>query len=291
MHVRRGFTLIELLVVIAIIAILAAILFPVFAQAKQAAKGAASLSNAKEQGLAAFMYEGDVDDKCPLSHSWEGDAPVSIGGCGIVLNSIATMPYMKNGDILQDPLTTPETVPAGWPRWLWQAVFPQYGYAYTVWSPMFGGAASCATPWTASPLSSTGVARPADIPLYVSKSSSSEQGASGILWWYGPGTITSDNIVDAPDCNSIPQWCFGNWGGVSGNWLIILGGATSEAGKYTGGNSRRRALNNVVIFGDGHAKAMKASLMAVGTNFIDQPTFDQNTLVVNNATVYRWNTQ
>ncbi|MFI5385047.1 MAG: prepilin-type N-terminal cleavage/methylation domain-containing protein [Fimbriimonadales bacterium] len=59
---RSGFTLIELLVVIAIIAILAAILFPVFAQAKEAAKKTACLSNTKEQGLAFLMYAGDNDD-------------------------------------------------------------------------------------------------------------------------------------------------------------------------------------------------------------------------------------
>ena len=62
---KRAFTLIELLVVIAIIAILAAILFPVFAQAKAAAKKAASLSNVKQQGLAIVMYGGDTDDMMP----------------------------------------------------------------------------------------------------------------------------------------------------------------------------------------------------------------------------------
>src|SRR5580700_9880381 len=59
---RAGFTLIELLVVIAIIAILAAILFPVFAQAKNAARGAACISNMRQIGLASMLYVGDNDD-------------------------------------------------------------------------------------------------------------------------------------------------------------------------------------------------------------------------------------
>lgn len=59
---RQAFTLIELLVVIAIIAILASILFPVFARAKNAAKGAVCLSNTRQLGLAARMYLGDSDD-------------------------------------------------------------------------------------------------------------------------------------------------------------------------------------------------------------------------------------
>lgn len=60
---RTGaFTLIELLVVIAIIAILAAILFPVFAQARDKARGISCLSNAKQIALAVQMYASDYDE-------------------------------------------------------------------------------------------------------------------------------------------------------------------------------------------------------------------------------------
>jgi len=59
---KRAFTLIELLVVIAIIAILAAILFPVFAQAKEAAKKTADLSNQKQHATGTLLYSGDFDD-------------------------------------------------------------------------------------------------------------------------------------------------------------------------------------------------------------------------------------
>ncbi len=62
---RTAFTLIELLVVIAIIAILAAILFPVFAQAKEAAKKAACLSNHKQLNTAEQLYLNDNDDSFP----------------------------------------------------------------------------------------------------------------------------------------------------------------------------------------------------------------------------------
>lgn len=55
----RGFTLIELLVVIAIVAILAAILFPVFARAREKARGASCLSNLRQLGMAVSMYADD----------------------------------------------------------------------------------------------------------------------------------------------------------------------------------------------------------------------------------------
>ncbi len=63
---RRGFTLIELLVVIAIIAILAAILFPVFAQAREKARGITCISNLKQVGLALIQYAQDYDGEYPV---------------------------------------------------------------------------------------------------------------------------------------------------------------------------------------------------------------------------------
>jgi prepilin-type N-terminal cleavage/methylation domain-containing protein len=74
---KRAFTLIELLVVIAIIAILAAILFPVFAQAKEAAKKTAALSNTKQMGTALNMYLSDSDDRFPLGYRF---TPAGNGG-------------------------------------------------------------------------------------------------------------------------------------------------------------------------------------------------------------------
>lgn len=63
---RDGFTLIELLVVIAIIIILAAILFPVFSRARENARRASCLSNAKQMGLAMLQYAQDNDEKFPI---------------------------------------------------------------------------------------------------------------------------------------------------------------------------------------------------------------------------------
>ncbi len=90
MKLRRAFTLIELLVVIAIIAILAAILFPVFAQAREAAKQTAAISNAKQAATSLVLYTGDNDDYLP---------------CALVpnLSNPAVIAYRVNDDSVQNP--------------------------------------------------------------------------------------------------------------------------------------------------------------------------------------------
>jgi prepilin-type N-terminal cleavage/methylation domain-containing protein len=100
MSLKRAFTLIELLVVIAIIAILAAILFPVFAQAKAAAKKAASLSNIKQMGTAMNIYTSDYDDILPLATSQDATS-VNYYDVSWIKN---TQPYIKNLQMFVSPV-------------------------------------------------------------------------------------------------------------------------------------------------------------------------------------------
>jgi len=129
--IKKAFTLIELLVVIAIIAILAAILFPVFAQAKVAAKKAATLSNLKQLGTAFNIYTADNDDVLPLAHSirangthrWSTVHPTPNGSIAsgwddpLIMSQVANQwassmyPYMKNWDILTSTSQNQVSIP------------------------------------------------------------------------------------------------------------------------------------------------------------------------------------
>jgi prepilin-type N-terminal cleavage/methylation domain-containing protein/prepilin-type processing-associated H-X9-DG protein len=114
---NRAFTLIELLVVIAIIAILAAILFPVFAQAKLAAKKAASLSNVKQITLAGLIYMSDYDDYFVPYSANNFDSGCGIPAASGTLNCVDSLPtaapswdlllqpYMKSLQMFVDPGT------------------------------------------------------------------------------------------------------------------------------------------------------------------------------------------
>ncbi len=100
---KRAFTLIELLVVIAIIAILAAILFPVFAQAKNAAKTSACVSNEKQFLLGFQMYAADYDDMF---------MPAYTSNPNILWNQLF-QPYIKNTDVFRCPAQSKPGI-TGW---------------------------------------------------------------------------------------------------------------------------------------------------------------------------------
>lgn len=123
----RAFTLIELLVVIAIIAILAAILFPVFAQAKEAAKKTAMLSNVKQTATASLAYMTDNDDLFPLAYGfydgkktkmwlmnqfydtpydWEPSTGATTRNAMSMVWANSMQPYMKSYDLYTMPGAT-----------------------------------------------------------------------------------------------------------------------------------------------------------------------------------------
>lgn len=111
MRQRRAFTLIELLVVIAIIAILAAILFPVFAQAREAARMTACLSNMRQIGTGMNMYLQDYDETLPAAdwgNAWVGP-PYTVfafqtgAGSGAPTWADVFQPYLKNTKVLKCP--------------------------------------------------------------------------------------------------------------------------------------------------------------------------------------------
>ncbi|MGC4045883.1 MAG: prepilin-type N-terminal cleavage/methylation domain-containing protein [Armatimonas sp.] len=140
---RKGFTLIELLVVIAIIAILAAILFPVFAQAREKARGASCLSNTKQINLAWQMYLQDYDETMvPMFNSLLLTAGVDQQWTAYML-----YPYFKSWGMFVCPSQGHDNRgvftagnPVAW--WHNQMRFPAYGYNYLNLSKFNG---DCAT--------------------------------------------------------------------------------------------------------------------------------------------------
>lgn len=281
----RAFTLIELLVVIAIIAILAAILFPVFAQAKAAAKGTASLSNTKQLLTSTLIYAGDSDDLALPDISWgNGDAYYWYGANWNRISpwSWLLIPYMKNGDILNDPQATPEARGTT-PYYVTTAYKPQYGYNYVVWSPTTGATNGVDARWIRNPRSFTAVAAPAETVMYTTRTVTSEVPNE---WWYGAGTLITSYGVEPPDCNTIPEYCFTNWG--AGGFFTGANYAKNSqvAGAYTGFVSLRKTGNALVAFGDGHSKAMAPGALAAGTNW--SFTLNSNSLTVTDRSKYMW---
>jgi len=249
---KNAFTLIELLVVIAIIAILAAILFPVFAQAKEAAKKTADLSNNKEILLGVQMYMGDNDDLFPMLRNSPSKWQSPVLTEQINSGHIAVNPYVKNKGIWRSPndtmgrcdalstgYSTSEALPTGGPV---SYVFSYYNPASNV-SFGLSAWASGSGPAANSSFSGTAVGAPANtiflMPSYISWS-----------YWTGLMQHRNDQREYAFDSSVLGSSIMATWPKVVSLPGIWCGSGDAAAlGAYGG-------ITNWG-FADGHSKAMK----------------------------------
>ena len=284
---KRAFTLIELLVVIAIIAILAAILFPVFAQAKAAAKGSASLSNTKQLTLGAIMYSGDADDTCVLQTAWNTGSDQLGFGAGLNFSTWGWLcaPYIKSGGLFADPSGPGAGLPANQQNANFQTFYSDYGMNGAYLSDVTGS-----SPQSQNPISMTSPAAPAETVFLGAKYSKNEN-TSGSIYGTGfpptnPGMLSNVQL-DPPDCRTSIPWCLDGWG--KGGFHQSTLKLSEAAGGLTGGLALRVAGNAVVSFIDGHAKSMKPGALAVGTNW--NRNLNASDFVMTDKTKYLWDTQ
>jgi prepilin-type N-terminal cleavage/methylation domain-containing protein len=265
---KSAFTLIELLVVIAIIAILAAILFPVFAQAKQAAKATASLSNIRQHIAAWLMYADDNQDySVPLANQTPG--PLLFDGMNYSPWGQLLQPYTKSVEITQDPLTSPNAIENGIPTNLLWPYRPQYGYAFTVWSPLrtTSGAGD------PQPISLTEAAKPAETVVFTGRKSRKTldwRFVGTVIWMAqavappycggGSGATAMTNVNPQSLCAILHRW-----GTDGANGLSPM--PDDVDGKRTGSVSLRKQMQALVAFADGHARYMQPTALAAGTNY------------------------
>jgi prepilin-type N-terminal cleavage/methylation domain-containing protein/prepilin-type processing-associated H-X9-DG protein len=242
-----GFTLIELLVVIAIIAILAAILFPVFAQAREKARSASCLSNAKQIALAIQQYTQDYDEMFPMAiqNDWNNSWPVLV------------QPYVKNIAVFR----CPSDGNLGQPDWTvgWAGVPISYAAngAYT-WNASINlnetiGVMGMAQTWLTPLARSLGsVGRPAETILIAEKHNSDvlKAGGWGNLSSFAPGCIFMGGLLETEQLN---------WETLATSKLP--NGTRSPTAAYpfgpTGSVSAHHNDMATFAFVDGHVKAMR----------------------------------
>lgn len=267
---RKAFTLIELLVVIAIIAILAAILFPVFAQAKASAKKTASLSNVKQISLAGIMYGADADDYLPLMMNGPYTYLVSPTATQRSDSWVyATQPYIKSLQMMIDPTTADGSNIFGSGPFAWyrnQNLFPYYGYNYLFLSPW----PDCAR---SEGRSATGANEPAETVMFTQSRHPTYSSNLGYFTATAPGMYP----IIAPH----PTYCI--WTGAG--WAQKP--ASTPNTPYTAETALRVGDGTNVAWLDGHAKYMKASALAAGTDY--GTSTNPTTTVITDKTKYLWN--
>lgn len=264
---RKAFTLVELLVVVAIIAILSAILFPVFAQAKTAAKAAASISNESQLATAHTLYSNDWDDVAVLNGNTDPSAPFKIVGTPYKSWGFLMQPYLKNNDVFQDPLISPESTAQDGIGNTILSYKTQYGYAFTIHSPALYFPSTGQYVYSGHP--NAALAKPAETVLFVEKKSRN----ANLDWYWVGSTIWGANTVNPPGCQkdytstlTTPlSLCspYNYWGSDAKSYP----GQSYEEGGMTGGVSWRRVSRSIVTWADGHTKAVSSGALAAGTNW------------------------
>ena len=265
-HPKKGFTLIELLVVIAIIAILAAILFPVFAQAREKARGISCLSNEKQIGTALMMYTQDYDETFPLQgvlqtgntyHTmWDywinvpadwrkGVAPATMAGYNTsAYNSM--QPYIKNQQVYNCPSSV---------EWRRPSYAAAYGDPAKAW-----GKVSLNYNGTLNSYPIAGMVGPADVPVVW----------EGFGKFSGAGVMLSQPFLmctqDGQPCVYKPSYggCAAD-GSVNGEFSTMWQTVATTNLVHSGG------IN--MVFGDGHAKWRRigANVSPANTNCKTDP--------------------
>ena len=266
-----AFTLIELLVVIAIIAILAAILFPVFAKARESARGTASISNMKQISLGILMYVQDYDETMPMAQRWDDPASPIFWPRPWSSWAYDIAPYIKNRQIFIDPLYGSVSAPE--PLY---PLYSQYGYNYTALSPSVADT----DPWIFRGTTLAAISRPSDCVLMAGHMAVEDAGG---FWSGGPGTMYFQPVIDPPDCDDLPYVCVNDWS-INGFYGTHLG--TDIAGKYTGGLSLRKALNANLAHADGHVKFMQAGQAAIGSSW--HKGVSEGDTHITDPDVYKW---
>lgn len=257
--------MIELLVVIAIIAILAAILFPVFAQARERARGITCVSNLNQIGLATLMYVQDYDETFP-----SGWKPASSGQSGLTIWRWSLQPYIqKYGS--QNPtdlynsktfgsmgvFTCPDQ-PASY-----QNYGPtSYGYSETQMTTGWTGDNSGATDMNG--LSQAAMIQPANLVMYAD---SAQIACPGLDPNVDDG---ANNLTDFGPYKFNPDLWTESW---SDDWSFSLpgpGGTWKTGGSdwaCKGGQGRRpipRHFHHInCAFVDGHVKAEPGTTLTV----------------------------
>jgi prepilin-type N-terminal cleavage/methylation domain-containing protein len=260
-----AFTLIELLVVIAIIAILAGILFPAFAQAKIAAKQAASMSNLKQLVLGSLMYTADYDDGITLFAN--GDASqVEVGTTRVDTWVWSTQPYIKNLAVLIDPLMgDPHGIfaPGGaMYSYANQNQYPDYGINYVFLSPWLKDPATGICSKSGS-VTTAGASHPANT-IFFTTTYQPNEGANYLPT--GGYSNFGDFAVTAPGMLSILENSASNcvmWGM---DWSENPG-SFNQGQPFTAEASERYNHGAVMALLDGHAKYLKSDAQAAGTDW------------------------